>query len=181
MTVDVDCGARAEPRTNLFVMATISAATASGPVKVRNLSPSGALVEGAALPAEKQHVRLRRGRLVVSGEVVWCRAGRAGLRFDSHVVVADWLPQCAHRSAQQRVDEIVQQVKADTAGRSTFAVSEPGQSGAITAADLMGLSEALEALAADLADDHVVIKRHVSKLQTLDIAAQTLRKLAAAR
>ena len=51
---------RREPRTNMFVMATIYADTGSAPVKVRNLSSTGALIEGEVLPPLGATVRLRR-------------------------------------------------------------------------------------------------------------------------
>lgn len=107
MTGGGDCGARVERRTNMFVMASLIARSASGPVRVRNLSSTGALIEGAVIPAPGERVFLRRAGATVVGEVIWSRDGRAGLRSDSRVTVADWLPR-ANCSAQQRVDEVVQ-------------------------------------------------------------------------
>lgn len=178
LTVDAVSNQRAESRTNLYVMAALSGPTVSGPVKVRNLSPRGALVEGAVLPAARQRVCLRRGALVVSAQVVWCRGGRAGLRFDSHVFIDDWLPQGANRSNQERVDEIVQHLKTGAAPQILAATKETGGEHGSTSADLTKLAEELDALAEDLACDESIIQRHLSRLQTLDIAAQTLRKLA---
>ena len=47
-----------------------------------------------------------------------------------------------------------------------------------TAAARVGHASAADALADDLAEDPAVVARFMTKLQTLDIAAQTLRKLA---
>jgi hypothetical protein len=78
------------------------------------------------------------------------------------------------------VDEIVQQVKA-----SGTVHTDPApprfQSGKLTALELTRLTVALESLAEDLAADPDVVKRHLAKLQTLDLVAQALRKLAAGR
>lgn len=181
MIEEADCGARLEPRTNIFVMATIAASTASGPVKVRNLSARGALIEGAVLPAPQERVRLCRGRLAVTGEVVWSSSGRAGLRFDSRVRVEDWLPTGANRAAQQRVDELLQQLRADAANCAPASGSETGSPEAISPTELRELARAIEILANDLAGDDAIVRRHFSNLQTLDITAQVLRKLSAAR
>lgn len=181
MIEEGDKRVRTEPRTNMFVMATISAASAWGPVKVRNLSPSGALIEGAVLPAAKEKVCLRRGPLRVTGEVVWCGSGQAGLRFLSRVEVKEWLPASGNRLAQQRVDELVQQVRGEGSPCRPSVISETAELHPIGGSQLVELATALEALGNDLAGDAGVVDRHFSKLQTLDIAAQLLRKLSAAR
>lgn len=159
-------------------MATISAASGSGPVKVRNLSSSGALIEGAVLPSPGVPVRLSRGSLTVTGEIVWHRDGRAGLHFEASIVVPDWLPNGKNGAGQQRVDELVQEAK--RAG-PTWRDSEGAEahSRSPTAAELLDLRAALVSLAEDLAGETAVVERHSSKLQTLDIAAQLLAKLAA--
>ena len=100
------------------------------------------------------------------------------MRFDSHVFVEDWLPQGANGSGQDRVDEIVQHLKTGAAAQILAATKETGRERASTSADLTNLAEELDALAEDLACDESIIQRHLSRLQTLDIAAQILRKLA---
>lgn len=173
---------RREPRKSMFVMATIYAAAGSAPVKVRDLSSRGALIEGAVIPPAGTRVRLCRGSLSIGSEVVWANEGRAGLLFDSRVSVADWLPSVRALAAQQRVDEVVQQTKASQTVHAapaavplTFAPCE------FSALELTGLRQAIESLADDLASDPSVLERHASKLQTLDRAAQVLRKLTAER
>lgn len=49
-TTNEDISARIELRTNMFALATVAGKDVAGPVKIRNLSPSGALIEGALLP-----------------------------------------------------------------------------------------------------------------------------------
>ena len=48
-------------RTNMFLMATIYAGGGSAPVKVRNLSLAGALIEGGRIPDVASEITLRRG------------------------------------------------------------------------------------------------------------------------
>ena len=84
--------AGSRPRSNIFVMATLYAAGGSTPVRVRNMSRSGALVEASALPPAGTGVRLCRGSVSVAGEVMWVDEHKAGLRFASPTAAADWLP-----------------------------------------------------------------------------------------
>lgn len=170
-----------EPRTNVFVMTAIYGEAGSTPVKVRNVSPGGALIEGAVIPPPGSRVRLCRGSLSVTAEIAWSENGRAGLHFESAVGVADWLPGGRAMRHQQCVDEMIQQVRA-----SPFVPIPPDdcrgfQPSKVTAVELGRLTEAIESLAEDLVGDPAVMKRHMLKLQALDLAAQTLRKLAAER
>lgn len=158
----------------MFVLAAISADRVSGPVRIRNLSPSGALIEGAALPSPGERLVLRRGQNSIGGKVVWCHEGKAGLRFDGRATVGDWLP--AGQPGQQRVDETFQQLK--SSALAAPAASSTPTARPFCASDLRQLARAIDALADDLADDDAVVARHGAKLQALDIAAQTLRKLA---
>lgn len=176
------CNARRETRTSLFVMATLYADSGSAPVKVRDLSSAGALIEGGLIPPPGTDVRLCRGSLNIMGEIVWCRGGRAGLKFNSSVSVSEWLPGRRAVASQQRVDEIVQEVKAsETLTSRSPSQDSKLQPGKITPAELTRLRVAIESLAEDLAADPDVVQRHIAKLQTLDIVAQALRKLVADR
>ena len=79
---------REEDRDSMFLMADL-AVTDGGPaqrMKIRNLSPSGMMVEG--------DLRVRRGQKVavdlrnigpVVGTVIWVRAPKFGVAFEDHV------------------------------------------------------------------------------------------------
>ena len=168
--------ARSEARTNMFVMASVSATTASGAVKIRNLSPHGALIESAALPAVGEPVELKRGPLFAAGQVTWRQGNKAGLRFDRPIEVIDWLPS-AH-SGQQSVENAFQQVKAGLADDSRTEL--PVERDLNDPEKFRRIARALDRLADALADDAAIVMRHPEKLQVLDIASQMLRKLAAA-
>ena len=169
---------RREQRKSMFVMATLYAVTGSAPVKVRDMSAAGALVEGAVIPAPGSKVRLSRGSLSVTGSIAWCKGARAGLSFDSTVSPDDWLPT-GTPAPQQRVDELVQHIKSSIAGGLPEASPLLPQSPFVTAIEVDTVRHAIEDLADDLADDPDVIARHAEKLSTLDLAAQVLKKLAA--
>lgn len=61
--------------------AALELSGSSLPVKLRNLSADGALVEGEDLPVEGAEVMFRRQELSQPAKVVWVRGGRAGLQF----------------------------------------------------------------------------------------------------
>ena len=177
---------RAHPRTSMFVMATMSAPSASGPIRIRNMSLGGAMIEGAPLPPIGDPLHLRRGELAVTGYVVLCREGRAGMRFDCAVQVSDWLPSAA-ACGQQRVDQTFQALKAEAAGTAPTAPVAPAapplapaRPAPVAPAELVRTAAAIDELADVLAEDMDVVMRHGGRLQVLDLAGQVLRRLAGA-
>ena len=97
---------RADQRSHVFLMAVLRAGTMSCPVRVRNISIHGALLEGNGLPSEKQIVALRRGSLSVSGQIAWIAGQHCGIRFSKPITVAEWVDR-AGPVGQQRVDAAV--------------------------------------------------------------------------
>ena len=176
-----DC-ARVEPRTNMFVMAALVTGHTRETVKVRNMSASGALVEGPTLPHPGTPCLLNRGEIALEAEVVWMKFGKAGLRFARRADVAQWLP--SGRRSQSDVDDAVRQAKAAQAATvQAHASPAPPPAAPLFATELSRedvgqTAAAIEQLADQLAGDPEVVARYMTKLQSLDIAAQTLRKLA---
>jgi hypothetical protein len=72
---------RRQRRSNVLMAAALELSGASLPVKLRNLSAEGALVEGDKLPVEGAEVVFRRQELSVQAKVVWVGGGRCGLSF----------------------------------------------------------------------------------------------------
>ena len=72
---------RRQRRSNVLMAAALELSGASWPVKLRNLSADGALVESDHLPVEGAEVVFRRNELAMPARVVWVRGGRAGLSF----------------------------------------------------------------------------------------------------
>lgn len=161
----------------MFVMAAMSAGTCSGPVKIRNLSASGALIEGASLPSVGTEVTLRRANSSASGRIVWCSGGKAGLHLNAHVQVSDWMPGA--QTHQNSIDHLVETVKKET--RLAGIASTPAPPSILGAGELLSLADSICILADGLAGEEDILVRYASKLQTLDLAAQVLRKLAAER
>lgn len=175
-------GSPRAPRTNMFVIAELSSASATGKIKIRNMSVGGAMVEGAALPALAAHCRILRGELELEGEIVWVAGNRAGIRFDGTAHVAQWLPNAGRSQAD--VDRVVAAAKSGImpgdypASSPGVAAPAPLMSRAIDARQAASVADQLEDLADALSGDIDVVSRHMGKLQALDLAVQTLRKLA---
>lgn len=168
---------RVESRNNIFVMAALYAGSKVTPVRIRNMSTSGALIEAAALPPKGTTVRLSRGSISVAGDVMWSDERRAGLRFTNATVVADWLPQGKRGSGQQLIDEIVHQARIGGAPKAAANPPSPRKNSEL-ADELLQLRNQLERAAEQLASDIAVAAQHVSALQTIDGATQVLARLA---
>ena len=163
----------------MFVMASLAAHGGSGPVRVRNLSTTGALIEGGVLPNPGEAVFLSRGALRTEGKVVWTKNGRAGLHFKARVIVSEWLPNGVNRSGQQRTDEIFRKLKSEGLSSHPRSDVQDLPPSVVTRSDIEAILRGLEELSEALAEDDLVVIRHGSKLQVLDAAVQALTKLAA--
>ena len=154
-------------RSNVFLAATVNWGTQRLAVRIRNMSPSGALIDGDALPEVGAKVRLLRGSLSAVGSVAWAANGQAGLNFDSKLNVRSWTERVGH-SGQQRVDSIVGAVRS---GRLPAAR-------AIGPADhsLAVLSSALDQICERLASDPAVMVDLGEEMIKLDIIAEALRE-----
>lgn len=72
---------RRSRRSNVLLAASIEASGASIPVKLRNLSTEGALIEGDEMPVEGSEVLFRRNDLAIIGRVAWLDGKQAGVAF----------------------------------------------------------------------------------------------------
>lgn len=172
--------ARAASRSNMFIAAVLSWADSSSAVKIRNMSPSGALVEAPVLPPSGTAVRLVRGSLAIDGTAIWLDEDRCGLRFQSLAVVREWMAPASHHE-QARVDRTVALLKDGAVPFQDVRSQHPAQprtsnglTGAALAADLREVLELLSTLSAELAGDAHVVNRHARALQNFDVAGQTI-------
>jgi hypothetical protein len=177
------------PRTNLLLSATIEAEGIAAPVRIRNLSETGALLEGAALPAVGARLILRRLHLEIGGTVVWSADSRCGVRFEGTISVAGWRSgtwMAPNESHQHRVDGIQAAMRAGSfATGETRADRLPAQSAASAAEidariarELTALRDLLENMGEQLSDEPAVVQHHPGALQGFDLACQILGHLA---
>jgi hypothetical protein len=167
---------RLDERSNMFVMATLYAAGGSTPVRIRNISRSGALIEAAALPPVGTDVRLTRASLSVAGEIVWVDQHRAGLRFATPTAASDWLPTGQRGTGQQLADELVHRARLGTVPTKT---ADPAPTAATDLQDeLIRLHQLLHHAGEELASDEALAANHMMALQAIDGVAHSLAKLA---
>src|SRR5688572_12748222 len=76
---------RKSRRSNVLMTASLELSGTSVPVKLRNLSADGALVEGDNLPVEGSSILFRKGDLSVAGTVAWVNGRQAGVGFTQNL------------------------------------------------------------------------------------------------
>lgn len=72
-------------RSHFLMAASIESDGVTIPVKLRNLSSEGALVEGDKLPAAGSMVVFHKKELNLPGHIAWATAGRAGIAFEARL------------------------------------------------------------------------------------------------
>lgn len=174
------------PRKNLLLAATIESGVLQAPVRIRNLSESGALLEGAALPLVGEKLVLRRMEIEIGATVVWRTTARCGVKFDGWMSVADWVSgkRLEATPSQARVDQIQAAVRS---GQSlpTEKPAAPGSTDMLLrdldariAEELAFTRRLLEAIGDELVDDPLIVQRHARVIQNFDLAGQILGHLA---
>jgi hypothetical protein len=165
----------------MFIAALLQGPGFSIPVKVRNMSMSGALVEAPTVPATGSEARLVRGSLAMPCTVAWSAEGRCGLRFSALACVRDWLSPPANEG-QQRVDEVVSLLKLGAVPLPPRSASDSDSLSeaklAILGADLHRVARLIQNLGDELAADARVLETHAGALQNVDIGVQTLAVIA---
>jgi hypothetical protein len=151
----------------------LSFAGGFAPVHIRNMSPSGALIEGEILPGQDEPATLRRGSLEAIVKVVWTSGRKAGVSFVSAVHVADWMSRTVPFH-QAKVDSLLHNIRSGQG---------PGSSGEATGemameAELRELRLELARLEHALGGDEAIIMAH-PEVQLFDIALQRIDRMIA--
>lgn len=173
---------RRSVRTSMFVSATLRTATQANPVRVRNMSAKGALIEAPSLPPVGTTVELSRGALAAVGTVAWAESGRCGLALTGVVDTAAWMSRAP--SHQLEVDQRVAEARAAIAAAppTTAPLIEPprGYDRMIGPAgdEIDQLIDRLDTLGSALSSDMHVLTVHAESLQVIDEVQQRLRALA---
>lgn len=173
---------RAAPRTSIYLAAVLYCDGFPLSVRIRNLSETGALLDGAVIPNPGALVQLIRGELIVHGLVAWSSEGRFGLKFSGGIDVKRWQAATSN-SEQQRVDEVVRLVKAGAVPLRVGSLSESSLETAAAcpelACDLKRVAQLLDELGEELAGNPDTVERHGLALQSLDISVQLLTAIEA--
>lgn len=172
---------RVAPRTFLMLAATVSCGAAMYQVRIRNVSETGALIEGADLPAGGQEILLSRGETEIDAIVAWASGSRRGVHFSRPVAVDTWRagkPATAPPASQGRVDLIQ---AAARAGRPAAPLPAPApedrwipELDSRMAEELAFVQRLVEGLGDELVADAEIVHRHAHALQNIDVASQIL-------
>ncbi len=93
---------RKSRRASVLLAATLEVRGQSLPVKLRNLSADGALVEADTLPIEGTEVYFRRNELYLEGRVVWVSDRHAGIAFTANLQPEQVLRNVPSPSTRER-------------------------------------------------------------------------------
>ncbi len=177
------------PRRNLLLAATIDAPGLHAPVRIRNLSESGAMLEGAVFPDIGASLSLRRAELSIGASVVWRTGSRCGVRLDGVATVADWVAGKPAEPGPGRNQHYVDRVQAAVRAGTVYPDTQqpPAPAGKMSEADLTArlaqelayVKRLLEAVGDELTDDGLIVQKHARSLQDFDLACQILGHLAA--
>ena len=159
---------REHVRSNVFLSAVLAQGAQSKPVRVRNISAMGALLDGTALPGAGTAVRLRRGNLCITGQVAWLDKSLCGVRFDQPIDVEPWVRRVEHLG-QRRVDHVV------AAWRTGGAIPSETEPAISNIGRLDEISAELTRLSIEFADFPGLTVELAERLLKLDAVAQRLR------
>lgn len=162
-----DSDNRSQNRSNVFLSASLLVDATSVPVRVRNMSRRGALLDGSSLPESGAKVRLVRGELTAEGNIAWHRDGQAGIRFAGEIDVGSWVKKVGH-TGQQRVDTAMAALRRHQAVPD-FDSQKPS---------LERISLELQVICDRLAGSPTMTIEFGEELVKLDTLTQTLRQLA---
>jgi len=164
----------------MFVTAVLQTGGEHAPVKVRNMSANGAMIDSPMAPTPGTKAHLIRGGLRAHGTVVWSVNNRSGLHFSSELSVREWLAPPSNVE-QQRIDDIVALVKSGASVPPTLGVTpEPAflpRSDTPLVDDLETVIKLMDDLESELISSEETVARHGMKLQNLDIAMQMVRAI----
>jgi hypothetical protein len=178
------------PRKNLMLSATIESAGTRVAVRVRNLSETGAMLDGTVLPDPGARLVLLRAEIQVGATVVWRTGNRCGVHFDNVAAsVDDWVTGKRPASfkgmqGQARVDAIQSAVRT---GAALPAEPVPAADAIVDARaldqriseEIVHVQRLIDTLGEELVEDPVMLQRHLRVLQNLDRASQILEHLGA--
>jgi hypothetical protein len=163
---------RAAARTNLFLAATLNSAGANHPVKIRDLSATGARIESFLVLQVGAAVTLVRGPLSVHAHVGWHAERFCGLSFAAPVSTEDWMANPVNLKRQ--LGSPGRPIRAEVAAPLRW----QAESAESVAEQLSRVSRWLVAFGHALATDKNVVFKHGSELFNLGLAARALGALA---
>jgi hypothetical protein len=165
---------RESVRSNVFLAAVLTTATGSAPVRVRNLSVNGALIDGASVPGEGSQVELHRGHLSVRGEIAWQAGNRCGVRFHEEIFVREWVQIVGH-VGQQQVDLAIASLR--NSGTGTIKVADIREGPGPQQIDLATIAKEIDSICERLANSPKLFVELGEELVKLEAFAERIRNI----
>jgi len=158
-------------------------------VRIRNLSETGGLLEGAVLPKVGARLVLRRLHLEIGGTVIWSDNNRCGVKFEGTISVAGWRSgnwiAPAGGADQARVDNIQAAVRGGVLpavpakNRPEWILEQvDADIDARVAEELTALRRLLADMGSQFSDEPLLVEQYPGTLQRFDLACQILGHLA---
>jgi hypothetical protein len=172
-------------RSKLLLAGSIESAGMKSPVRIRDLSETGALLEGPAFPAVDSILTLTRLAVQIDARVVWHRPPKCGVEFQGQISIPEWISGKPGpvNFGQARVDGIQAAIRAGTPIPSDVSVADlPVDLHSLDdriGTELTAMQGLLEAMSSELSGDPDVVHRHCAVLQNFDLVSQTLGHLTA--
>lgn len=155
-------------RSNTLISARALIGNTAWPVRIRNLSACGAMIESDVKVDVGSSIVLTRGRLRVPGEVAWRREGVIGVRFFEPLATEVWLKI----PTKTAIAPDVFQKEAQPGSELPEAILIQRLSEEISlVARMVGI------VAEALLEDPILRTRHATLLQELSIGEQILSEI----
>jgi hypothetical protein len=177
-----------QPRKNVMLAATVVVGTMSLPVRIRNLTDVGVMIDGEWCPRVGTAITLRRLEKSVAAKVIWNHGGRCGLSLDRPIAVDDWIAGAGSTdrgagAGQSRVDLVQAAIRGGAIFSAEALAPAPTPAAAppveqAVAAELARVKRMLDAVSDELTDDIDILMRHERAIQNFDIAAMIVAELA---
>lgn len=174
-------------RKNLMLSASIESAGIQAAVRIRNLSETGAMLDGPALPEPGARLVLRRAEIETGATVIWRQGARCGVHFDAIAACVDeWVTgkrpaSFAGKQGQARVDAIQSAVRSGVTMIAEPVAPAPGLSRDALdqrlSEEIVHVQRLIDTLGEALVEDPAMLQRHMRVLQNLDRASQILEHL----
>ena len=161
----------AKHRSRVMLAATLLARGLACNVRIRNVSETGALLEGDVLPDVGTQLILQRGEHEMNATVMWVRGGRCGVRFADLVTVSDWagVQPAAQADALPLPSSLLPQL----------AVSDPSDAmlPRRIGEEIAYVQRLIDSIGNELVANPVFVNRYQRALQNFDLASQILGHL----
>lgn len=158
------------PRANTLISAMALVGDTGWPVRIRNLSACGAMVESDVKVDVNSSILLTRGQLRVPGKVAWHREGVFGVRFFEPLEFQEW--------TGTPTKEGIATAPAPRDSQTVSDKSDEVLTGRLCE-EINYVARAVRAVAECLSEDPILRVRHASSLQELCLGEQMLTEIAA--